>query len=315
MAMEKITALLVEDDPEWQEALAAFFRDYEQIELKAIVSSAKDCHRMLEEQSFDIVLMDIMLDDYRTSGLDATLDISWRYPETKVIMLTSLDNDDEVFNEAFLNGAYEYIYKYDFEQLPSYVALSFYEPFWRLLVRGFLEPNFSWSYAGIGGTGMAGDYWVIAVIVALAIFLLFFGWRGGNRIVQWGIFVWVLLLFSSSLAIMLSDPKTTITAETLHAEIPYMAVFFLDTLLFIMTAAWMILFGSKNAEASNSGWSRANSVLLVIAVGLIPVEYVLFNGGEQHGLLDGVGVFVTFVQWVILNLALYPWKTYGVKAP
>lgn len=117
--MEKITALLVEDDPEWQEALVAFFRNYEQIDLKAIVSTATECFRIMEQESFDIVLMDIMLDDYRTSGLDATLEISYRYPDTKVIMLTSLDNDDEVFNEAFLNGAYEYIYKYDFEQLPE----------------------------------------------------------------------------------------------------------------------------------------------------------------------------------------------------
>lgn len=117
--MEKITALLVEDDLEWQQALVAFFRNYEMIDLKEIVSTAKECYRCLEKDSFDIVLMDIMLDDYRTSGLDATLEISYRYPNTKVIMLTSLDNDDEVFYEAFLNGAYEYIYKYDFEQLPE----------------------------------------------------------------------------------------------------------------------------------------------------------------------------------------------------
>lgn len=117
--MEKVTALLVENDTEWQEALRAFFRNYEMVELKAIVSTAQQCHDMLAKESFDIVLMDIMLDDYRTSGLDATLEISCRYPDTKVIMLTSLDNDDEVFNEAFLNGAYEYIYKYDFEQLPE----------------------------------------------------------------------------------------------------------------------------------------------------------------------------------------------------
>lgn len=117
--MEKITALLVEDDIEWQQALVAFFRNYEIIDLKRIVSTAKECHRILEKEPFDIVLMDIMLDDYRTSGLDATLEISFRYPDTKVIMLTSLDNDDEVFYEAFLNGAYEYIYKYDFEQLPE----------------------------------------------------------------------------------------------------------------------------------------------------------------------------------------------------
>lgn len=117
--MEKITALLVEDDIEWQQALAAFFHNYEWINLKATVSTAKECHHILKKESFDIVLMDIMLDDYRTSGLDATLEISYRYPNTKVIMLTSLDNDDEVFYEAFLNGAYEYIYKYDFEQLPE----------------------------------------------------------------------------------------------------------------------------------------------------------------------------------------------------
>lgn len=117
--MENITVMLVEDDMEWQQALAAFFRDYDHIVLKATVATAEECYRKLEQEKLDIVLMDIMLDDYRTSGLDATLEISYRYPDTKVIMLTSLDNDDEVFNEAFLSGAYEYIYKYDFEQLPE----------------------------------------------------------------------------------------------------------------------------------------------------------------------------------------------------
>ena len=126
--MKPISVLLVEDDTEWQEALTAFFRDHEVIRLKAIASSAQACYRMLESESFDIVLMDIMLDDYRTSGLDATLEISYRYPQTKVIMLTSLDNDDEVFNEAFMNGAYEYIYKYDFEQLPEAIIRARQNP-------------------------------------------------------------------------------------------------------------------------------------------------------------------------------------------
>lgn len=120
--MEKISVLLVEDDLDWQQALTAFFRDHEMIDLRASASTVQMCYQLLEKESFDIVLMDIMLDDYRTSGLDATLEISYRYPNTKVIMLTSLDNDDEVFNEAFMNGAYEYIYKYDFEQLPEAIV-------------------------------------------------------------------------------------------------------------------------------------------------------------------------------------------------
>ena len=126
--MEKINVLLVEDDMEWQQALTAFFREHETIVLSKIASTAKECFCALEQATFDIVLMDIMLDDYRTSGLDATLEICYRYPNTKVIMLTSLDNDDEVFNEAFMNGAYEYIYKYDFEQLPDAIIRAKQNP-------------------------------------------------------------------------------------------------------------------------------------------------------------------------------------------
>lgn len=120
--MEQINVLLVEDDIEWQQALSVFFRDHEWIKLGAVVSTAKDCLAILGQERFDVVLMDIMLDDYRTSGLDATLEISYRHPEVKVIMLTSLDNDDDVFYEAFMNGAYEYIYKYDFKQLPDAIT-------------------------------------------------------------------------------------------------------------------------------------------------------------------------------------------------
>jgi DNA-binding NarL/FixJ family response regulator len=126
--MAKWKVLLVEDDAEWQRALADFFRDHEFFELRAAVSTAEECLRALEKESIDLVLMDIMLDDYRTSGLDATLDISYRYPHIRIIMLTSLDDDDEVFNEAFMNGAYEYIYKYDFEQLPEVMYRAMQNP-------------------------------------------------------------------------------------------------------------------------------------------------------------------------------------------
>jgi DNA-binding NarL/FixJ family response regulator len=126
--MEKIKVLLVEDDAEWQQALSVFFREHDAIELSAVVSTAKACMDMLERERFDVVLMDIMLDDYRTGGLDATLEIRCRHPDVRVIMLTSLDSDDEVFNEAFMNGAYEYIYKYDFDQLPDAIMRARQNP-------------------------------------------------------------------------------------------------------------------------------------------------------------------------------------------
>jgi hypothetical protein len=143
----------------------------------------------------------------------------------------------------------------------SYVALSFYEPFWRLLVRGLLEPNFNWNYAGINGTGVSGDYWVIFVVIALGMCMLFFSWRGGNRIVQWSIFIWVCLLFSSSLVIILSDPGTKIVAETLHIELPYMWVILpFDALFFVITAVWMIFYRKMNGGVPRPRWIRVNSV-------------------------------------------------------
>lgn len=116
---DRIRALFVEDDPDWQNGIQDFLSGQEDIELYACVSTVEECFAHLNDQPTDIVIMDIILNEYDASGLDAALDISLHFPDIKVIMLSSLDSDDEVFNEAFLNGAYEYIYKYDFEQLPD----------------------------------------------------------------------------------------------------------------------------------------------------------------------------------------------------
>lgn len=79
---------------------------------------------MLHTNPADIVVMDSMLGDHKASGLDATLDISVQYPHVKVIMLSSLDDDDEIFYESFLNGAYDYLYKNEFEKLPDVICAA-----------------------------------------------------------------------------------------------------------------------------------------------------------------------------------------------
>lgn len=119
--MEKIKVLLVEDDPDWIFGIKNFFEGHESIDLLSAVSSIEDCFLILHNNHIDIVIMDIMLNDYDSSGLDATLDITIEFPDVKVIMLSSLD-EDEIFNEAFMNGAFEYVYKPDFEQLPDVIV-------------------------------------------------------------------------------------------------------------------------------------------------------------------------------------------------
>lgn len=121
-AIEKIRVMLVEDDLEWQSGLKSFFSKEPTFEIVACADSVQSCLQLLKTTPVDIVLMDIILNDSMGTGLDATLDITHLYPTVKVIMVSSLEDDDEVFNESFLNGAYDYVYKNDFEQIPSIIT-------------------------------------------------------------------------------------------------------------------------------------------------------------------------------------------------
>lgn len=114
--------MLVEDDLEWQNGLQSFFSEDPAFEIVSCVGSIKECMSALSETEVNVVLLDIMLNDPAGTGLDIALDITYSYPSIKVIMVSSLENDDEVFNEAFLNGAYDFVYKNDFEQIPSVIA-------------------------------------------------------------------------------------------------------------------------------------------------------------------------------------------------
>lgn len=114
--------MLVEDDLEWSNGLQMYFAGESGFEIVSCVDTREACLLALEETPVDIILMDIMLGDAESSGLDATLDISHDYPNIKIIMLSSLDNDDDTFNEAFLNGAYDFVYKSEFEQIPVIIA-------------------------------------------------------------------------------------------------------------------------------------------------------------------------------------------------
>lgn len=120
--MNRAKVMLVEDDLDWSGGLRNFFANEPEFEIISCVDSKEACLAALDDLGVDIVLMDIILGDSGATGLDAALEIAHRHPAVKVIMLSSLDNDDEVFNEAFLNGAYDFVYKNEFEQIPAVIS-------------------------------------------------------------------------------------------------------------------------------------------------------------------------------------------------
>ena len=49
---------------------------------------------------------------------------------------------------------------------------------------------------------------------------------------------------------------------------------------------------------------HANRVLLALTLALLPIQFFLLRVGEQHGTNDQIGVLLTMLQWVALNVAL-----------
>lgn len=83
-----------------------------------------------------------------------------------------------------------------------------------------------------------------------------------------------------------------------------------DALYFALTLIWFVRGRKHDAhqKPDKHAWTKTNTLFLVLAVLLVPLTYVFFNTGELHGPTNQVAVMLTFVQYILINLSLVPWK-------
>ncbi|UJF34220.1 response regulator transcription factor [Paenibacillus hexagrammi] len=106
---EPIRVLLVEDDPDWIEGIKWVIEKTEDIILLGSVSTKADAMHLMRHVEVDVVLLDIMLHN-KADGLDAIQDMLEMKPGIHVIMLSSMDDEQMVW-ESFVMGACNYIMK------------------------------------------------------------------------------------------------------------------------------------------------------------------------------------------------------------
>lgn len=106
--MEKKTILLVDDHVVVRIGLRALLEHNEQFEVIAEAGTAKEAVEMIEKYHPDVVLMDIRLPG--PSGIDATEEIIHRWPDVRVVILTSYAEDEMLFS-AISAGASGYVLK------------------------------------------------------------------------------------------------------------------------------------------------------------------------------------------------------------
>jgi len=106
--MEPIRVLLVDDQHIVRQGLATILKYSPGIEVAGEASDGQEAIALARETRPDVVLMDLKMP--RMGGIPATRQICQEMPETHVIILTTYDSDDLVF-EGIKAGARGYLLK------------------------------------------------------------------------------------------------------------------------------------------------------------------------------------------------------------
>lgn len=106
--MIKTRILLVDDHDIVRLGLMTLLNDQPDMEVIGEASTAAEAVKAVEKLSPDVVLMDIRLPG--EGGIEATRQVTDRFPKSKVVMLTSFA-DDELVMRAINAGAVGYVLK------------------------------------------------------------------------------------------------------------------------------------------------------------------------------------------------------------
>jgi DNA-binding NarL/FixJ family response regulator len=106
--MSNIRVAIVDDQTLIREGLASLLALVPDLTIVGKAADGREALALVAEQSPDVVLMDVRMPGM--NGVAATREIRARYPRTRVIVLTTFDDDEYVF-ESLRAGASGYLLK------------------------------------------------------------------------------------------------------------------------------------------------------------------------------------------------------------
>ncbi len=185
-------------------------------------------------------------------------------------------------------------------------------PVWLPLVRGLMDgASYQWELGpGIGGRGVAGAYWLLAILAGCGLLLLYLGWRGAQPPFHWMLLSWhVSLAGMVSYASWTAGEQMRLRGDTLGIDI---SIAWAGPAFFggfaLLAVYWVVRDLRARPERVPPKWNRANRGLLLLAALLLPVQFILLRFGVPHGATDKFGVLLTIVQWLLVNFAFVPHK-------
>ena len=104
----KIKVMIVDDQVILSEGIRSVVSSSDKLEVIAVAHGGREALEEMENQVPDVVLLDIRMPDM--NGVVTTGEIKKRYPQVKVLILTTFDDSDYILS-ALNNGACGYLLK------------------------------------------------------------------------------------------------------------------------------------------------------------------------------------------------------------
>ncbi|MFS0561970.1 sporulation transcription factor Spo0A [Terribacillus sp. 179-K 1B1 HS] len=119
--MEKIKAVLVDDNRELVQLMEEYFEDQSDIEVIGTAYNGKDCLDMLEDLQPDVVVLDIIMPHVDGLAVLRTLRERTSAPMPHVIMLTAFGQEEVTKKAVDLGAAYFILKPFDLENLAAQI--------------------------------------------------------------------------------------------------------------------------------------------------------------------------------------------------
>ena len=103
-----IRIAIVDDQELIRESLKIIINSDSDFEVASVAESGSELLEFLEKDAVDVVLMDVRMP--KMTGVECTRIVKKKYPQTKVIILTTFDDDEYIF-DALKYGASGYLLK------------------------------------------------------------------------------------------------------------------------------------------------------------------------------------------------------------
>lgn len=185
---------------------------------------------------------------------------------------------------------------------------------WLPLVRGVMDgESYQWANGFWGmllkGSGVRGDYWLLVLQALFGISLLYLGLRGARQPFHWLLLLWHVPMGVQAFYDAITSPEAyRFRGDSLGVDVSlaWAGPLFFGGLA-LLSIFWVVRDLRRTREKVLIEWTLTNRIFLLIALLLLPIQFVLLNSGEPHGPGDQAGVILTMLQWWFIYFALFPW--------